>query len=115
ITGLAVEDDARHFDVIQQARILQTVKIQPSKPVLAIDDKKSGLRILQITHGLKVSERAKFQDIFREEQNASWYCRLCFCGLVEVHDIADFSAAQQPLKRFLAAFDFAYEFSDRIM
>src|SRR5262249_49771622 len=98
-----------------QAGILETEKIQAGKPVLAIDNQKSRLRILQIADRLKVSERPKFQDIFGKEQNAPWYCRLCFCGLVEVHDIANFSTARQPLKRFLAAFHFSYELRDRII
>src|SRR5579883_1889408 len=107
IACFAVEDHARNFDLIQQARILRTEELQARQAVLAIDNKESRLRILQIADRFVLTERPEFQNVFGKEQHASGDGWLCLRGLIEVDDLADLFPAQQPLEGLFAAFDLA--------
>src|SRR5439155_1797260 len=85
IAGLAIKDDARDFDLIQQTGILQTEKMQAGQAMLPIDDKKSRLRVVQISDGLKVAKRPEIQDFFGNQQYASRNGALCFSRLIAIH------------------------------
>ena len=52
IAGFAVENHARHFDLIQHAAVARPIKMKPGKPVLAVDDEEAGLGIFQIPNRL---------------------------------------------------------------
>src|SRR5262249_5706527 len=57
ITSLPIENYARHFNLVEQARILHPEKMQACKSMLPVDDQKPAFRVLQIADSLKVPER----------------------------------------------------------
>src|SRR5262249_52741071 len=115
IPRFTVEDHAWNFDLIQQTGILRSEELKAGEAMLSVDDQKTGLRVFQVAYRFKVSQRPELQNIFTKQQDASRNCRLRLGRFVEIDDLADFPSAQQALECFLAPFDFADEFCDRIV
>src|SRR5215510_1467156 len=83
--------------------------------MLAIDDKKAGFGVLQITDRCELTDRFEVQDVFRKQKHTPRKSRLRFSRLIKVHDVTHLAAAQHSLKSLFASLDRADELSDRIV
>src|SRR5262245_17133290 len=83
--------------------------------MLAIDDQKTRLRVLQIADRCKLPDRLEVQDVFGKQKHTPRKSRLRFSRLIKVHDVTHLAAAQHSLKRFFASLDRADELCDRIV
>ena len=78
IRGLAVEDDARNLDLIEDAGIACSIEVQPRKPMLAVDDQETGFRVFEIADGLELTKRPELAVFLRQREECCREWRVVF-------------------------------------
>ena len=111
----AVKHHAWHFDLADLARMALVEEVQPSDPMLAVDDQVLPLGFAEKPDGVGVAHLLEAQRLVGEEEHRAGYHRLCHDRPIKIHDLFNLLAIQNALKAFLASFNAGDELGDIIM